>query len=115
KYLGDADNRPSTSAPVNLVVSAPGKPAPKVGSKITAMAPKVIKKGKRAKVKVIVTAPKVTPTGKVRVIVRGKPVKNRVFTVELNRHGKAKVRLPKAKRTGKITVKIVYGGDAAVR
>ena len=47
KYLGDTANLASTSDPVNLVVSAPGAPAPKVKSRLDVDAPKVIKKGKK--------------------------------------------------------------------
>ena len=57
KYLGEtAANHPSTSAPVNLVVSAPGAPAPKVKSRLDVDAPKVIKQGKKAKLKIAVSA-----------------------------------------------------------
>ena len=114
RYLGDAATQPSTSAPVNLVVEAPGQPIPKVKPRVTIKAPKAIKKGKRAKVQVIVTAPKVTPTGIVKVRVRG-AVKKHTYTVKLNRYGIAKVRLAKAKRVGKIKIRVRYRGDAAVQ
>lgn len=114
KYLGDATNHGSTSAPVNLVVEAPGQPQPKVGSKIDIVKPDSIRKGKRAKVQIFVTAPKVTPTGTVKITVSG-AVKKKTYTVKLDQYGKAKVKLAKARKVGKIKIKVVYSGDAAVR
>lgn len=113
KYLGDAASAPSTSAPVNLVVSAPGAPAPKVKSRIDLDAPKVIKKGKKAKLKIAVSAPNVVPTGTVEVTVKG-ALKKKTWTLTLNEYGKARLTLPKATKVGKIKVKVEYLGDAAV-
>lgn len=113
KYLGDGSNAPATSAPVNLVVSAPSAPAPKVKSRLDVDAPKVIKKGKKAKLKITVSAPKVTPTGTVEVTVKG-ALKKKTWTLTLNRFGKTRLLLPKAKKLGNITVKVEYLGDAAV-
>lgn len=113
KYLGDSANLASTSAPVNLVVSAAGAPAPKVKSRLDVDAPKVIKKGKRAKLKITVSAPKVTPTGTVEVTVKG-ALKKRTWTLSLNRFGKTRLLLPKARKLGNIKVKVEYLGDAAV-
>ncbi|GAA1436462.1 S8 family serine peptidase [Mycobacterium cookii] len=113
KYLGDAANLASTSAPVNLVVSAPGAPTPKVTSRIDLDAPKVIKKGKKAKLKIAVSARKVVPTGTVEVTVKG-ALKKKTWTLTLNEYGKARLKLPKATKVGKIKVKVEYLGDAAV-
>lgn len=113
KYLGDAGNLASTSAPVNLVVSAPGAPAPKVKSRLDVDAPKVIKKGKKAKLKIAVFAPKVVPSGMVEVTVKG-ALKKKTWTLTLNEYGKARLTLPKATKVGKIKVKVEYLGDAAV-
>jgi uncharacterized repeat protein (TIGR01451 family) len=113
KYLGDPANLGSTSAPVNLVVSAPGAPTPKVKSRLDVDAPKVIKQGKRAKLKIAVSAPNVVPTGTVEVTVKG-ALKKRTWTLTLNEYGKARLKLPKAKKVGKIKVKVEYLGDAAV-
>ena len=54
----------------------------------------------------------ITPTGKVRVKIVGAGKKKRV-TVTLNYSGKGKVRLPKFKRAGRVTVRVKYLGDAA--
>ncbi len=113
KYLGDAGNLASTSAPVNLVVSAPGAPAPKVKSRLDVDAPKVIKQGKKAKLKIAVFAPKVVPSGMVEVTVKG-ALKKKTWTLTLNEYGKARLTLPKATKVGKIKVKVEYLGDAAV-
>lgn len=113
KYLGDAGNLASTSAPVNLVVSAPGAPAPKVKSRLDVDAPKVIKKGKKAKLKIAVFAPKVVPSGMVEVTVKG-ALEKKTWTLTLNEYGKARLTLPKATKVGKIKVKVEYLGDAAV-
>jgi len=114
KYLGDKAHRASTSAPVNLVVSAPAAPAPvKVASRVDVDAPKAIRKGKRATLKLSLAAPQVTPTGTVQVTVRG-ALKKRTWTLRLNEYGKARLKLPKAKKVGAITVRIAYLGDAAV-
>jgi hypothetical protein len=113
KYLGDGANLGSTSAPVNLVVSAPGAPAPKVSSRLDVDAPKAIKKGKKATLKIAVSAPKVTPTGTVEVTVKGALTKE-TWTLTLNEYGKARLKLPKARKVGNIKVKVEYLGDAAV-
>jgi hypothetical protein len=109
KYLGDASNAPATSAPVNLVVGD----VVKVKSRIDVDAPKVIKKGKKAKLKIAVSAPNVVPTGTVEVTVRG-ALKKKTWTLTLNEYGKARLTLPKATKVGKIKVKVEYLGDAAV-
>jgi uncharacterized repeat protein (TIGR01451 family) len=113
KYLGDATHAPATSAPVNLVVSAPGAPEPKVKSRLDVDAPKVIRKGKKAKLKIAVSAPKVVPSGTVEVTVKG-ALKKKTWTLTLNEYGKARLTLPKATKVGKIKVKVEYLGDAAV-
>jgi hypothetical protein len=113
KYLGDATNAAATSAPTNLVVSAKGEPEPKVKSKLSVDAPKVITKGQKAKLKITVAAPKVTPTGTVKVTVKG-AVKKKTYTLTLDEYGMAKLKLAKAKKVGKIKVKVKYLGDAAV-
>ena len=40
--------------------------------------------------------------------------KKKTFTLTLNEYGKAKLKLPKAKKVGNIKVKVEYLGDAAV-
>ncbi len=114
KYVGDAANAAATSTPVNLVVTAPDQPMPQVRSKILISAPHAVRKGHRAKLKIVVTAPKVTPTGTVTVKVRG-AVKTKTYTLTLNQFGIAKLKLGKVQRVGKIKVKVLYTGDAAVK
>ncbi len=114
KYLGDATNQGSTSAPVNLVVSTPSAPTPKVRSKVSVDAPKVIKKGTKATLKITVAAPNVTPTGTVEVKVKGAVTKKK-YSLTLDKYGMAKVKLAKAKKIGRIKVKVKYLGDAAVK
>ena len=109
KYTGDPANAAATSAPVNLVVGDIAK----VNSKVTVDAPKVIKQGKRALLKIAVAAPEVTPTGTVKVRVKG-ALKRKTYTLTLNRYGKARLKLAKAKKVGKIKVRVHYLGDAAV-
>lgn len=109
KYLGDTTSAAATSAPVNLVVGD----VVKVKSKLTVDAPKVIHKGKRAKLKITVSAPKVTPTGTVKVTVKG-ALKKRTYKLTLDEYGMAKLKTAKAKRVGRIRVKVHYLGDAAV-
>ncbi|MCD6641039.1 MAG: S8 family serine peptidase, partial [Nocardioides sp.] len=109
KYSGDANTLPSTSDPVNVMVGR----QPKVTSKIEVQAPKKIRKGKRAKVVITVLAPRVTPSGTVKVTVRG-AVKTRTYTLTLNQYGKATLRLAKARKVGKIRGVVRYLGDAAV-
>lgn len=109
KYLGDTVNAAAASAPVNLVVGD----VVKVKSKISVDAPKVIAQGTRAKLKITVAAPKVTPTGTVTVRVKG-AVKKKTYTLTLNKYGMAKLKTAKAKKIGKIKVKVHYLGDAAV-
>ncbi|NYE36382.1 putative repeat protein (TIGR01451 family) [Nocardioides cavernae] len=109
RYLGDTANAAATSAPVNLVVGA----VVKVRSKLDVDAPRTVKKGKKALVRVAVSAPKVVPTGTVEVTVKG-ALKKKTFTLTLNEYGKARLRLPKAKQPGTIKVTVSYLGDAAV-
>ena len=80
------------------MVSAPGVPTPKVKSRLDLDAPKVIKKGKKAKLKITVSAPKVTPTGTVEVTVKG-ALKKETYTLTLNEYGKVRLKLPKATRS----------------
>lgn len=109
KYLGDGSTAAATSSPVNLVVGD----VVKVKSRIDVDAPKVIKKGKKAKLKIAVSAPNVVPSGTVEVTVRG-ALKKKTWTLTLNEYGKARLTLPKATKVGKIKVKVEYLGDAAV-
>ncbi|GAA5105411.1 hypothetical protein GCM10023339_01250 [Alloalcanivorax gelatiniphagus] len=109
KYLGEGPNAGATSAPVNLVVGAVAK----VRSRLDLDAPKVIEKGKKAKLKIAVSAPKVVPSGTVEVTVKG-ALEKQTFTLTLNAYGRARLTLPKAKQLGNIKVKVEYLGDAAV-
>lgn len=113
RYLGDGTTLGSTSAPVNLVVSAPGQPAPKVKSSVDVDAPKTVKRGSKPLLKIAVQAAKVVPTGTVEVTVKG-ALDKETFTLTLNEYGKVRLRLPKVKELGNVKVKVDYLGDAAV-
>src|SRR5690606_300057 len=63
-------------------------PVSKVAPKLTVKAKKKVRAGKKAVVKVSVTAPGLTPSGKVTVKVAGKSK-----TVKLNAKGKARVEI----------------------
>ena len=63
--------------------------------------------------KIIVTAPGVTPTGKVEVTVKSGD-KTKTYKATLDADGKVKLTLKKAKKVGKLKVKVAYSGDAAV-
>ncbi len=116
RYLGDAGTHGSTSAPTNVVVTAPGQQPPaKVKASIGIKTPKQVKVRSKAtkQVKVEVDAPGVTPTGKVAVVVKGAG-RTKTYRVTLSAAGKAKVKLPRYRRAGKVTVTVTYRGDAAV-
>lgn len=115
RYLGDEGNRPSTSDPVNLVAKAPGTPNKRVKPRIMIKTPKKVKVGQaKRRVKIAVSAPRVVPSGKVRVIIRGAGKKKSVLK-NLNKAGRTKVKLPRYRKTGKVRVRVRYLGDAAVK
>jgi len=101
--VGDATHRAS-SATVRVVVN-------KVTPTLRVQAPKRIKSGARATVKVRVTAPAGVPvTGKVSVAIKGG--RTVVGTIK---KGVVVVRLPAAK-AGKLRLKVTYlGSDLAAR
>ena len=113
-YSGDAGTLGSTSAPVNLVVSAPGQPAPKVKSRVQLDGPRSVKTGKVVKLEVLVLAEGVTPSGTVTITVKAPGKGTDTLTAELNKYGKVKVKLGKFHKPGKVKVKVDYAGDAAV-
>lgn len=130
RYLGDAANLPSTSAPSNLAVTKPAtpptpgpsptptptptptpSPVVKVQTKIVVKTPKQVKVlSGRGKVTFVVTAADITPSGAVKVQIKGAG-KNKRVTVLLDAAGKGKVKLPTYKRTGRVKVTVSYGGD----
>lgn len=114
RYVADAPHSSSTSAPVNLVVSKGAEAPAKVRSKIFPKMVKPLEVRTKVKLRMTVRAKDVTPSGEVKVVLKGAG-KKKTWTVELNKRGKAKVALPKFKRTGKVTVRITYSGDAAVK
>jgi hypothetical protein len=121
------------AVPVEVPAAKTGKVAAKVPAVITAKIGKVavkakagaaapkakaakVKAAKRAKVTVTVTAAGVAkPTGKVTltVVKQGKKHKTVSGTLAQSSQGKLVLRLPKLK-VGKYTVKVAYGGSAAV-
>ncbi len=113
-YSGDAGTLGSTSAPVNLVVSAPGQPAPKVKSRVQLDGPRSVKAGKLVKLKVLVLAEGVTPSGTVTIKVKAPGKRTKTLTAELNKYGKVKVKLGRFHKPGKVKVTVNYAGDAAV-
>jgi uncharacterized repeat protein (TIGR01451 family) len=113
KYVGDGVNGPSTSAPVNLVVTTkPGsveKLVPRIGTKMV----KPVEVDTRVKLRVTVRAKDVVPSGTVKIVLKGAG-KHKTWTETLNVRGRARVLLPKFQRTGRVTIKVSYSGDAAV-
>ncbi|WP_322921458.1 LamG-like jellyroll fold domain-containing protein [Nocardioides renjunii] len=98
RYVGDDGHRASSSS-MEVTVA-------KVVPRMTVKAPSTVKKGKAAKVTVVLTAADDVPvTGTVSVAVRG----GRTVTGTL-RDGRVVIRLPKATRTWRLTV--TYGGSA---
>jgi 5'-nucleotidase len=71
--------------------------------------PAKVKKGKRAKLAITVTAKGVTPTGKVTVAIPGHGKK----TVTL-KNGKASLKLPAFKGVGRKVLTLRYAGNARV-
>lgn len=114
-YLGDDATLGSTSAPANVAVLAQPGPAPKVTPKVRVTAPAQVRQGAKARVGITVLAPRVTPTGKVRITVKapGKKVTNAV--VALNRFGEASRLIGRFRKPGQVKVTVTYLGDAAVR
>ncbi len=99
----------STSAGTTLRVT-------KTSATAKVKAKKKIKRSKRLKVTTTVrTATGVKARGKVRIrVFRGK---KRVLqrNIKLNAKGKAKVKLPRIKKPGKYTVRVVYRGNAEAK
>jgi type 1 glutamine amidotransferase len=95
RYLGDGAHKASSST-VEVVVD-------KVVPRMTVRAPSTVKKGKKVKVKVVLRAADgVAVTGQVRIAIKG----GRTLTGKL-RDGKVVVRLPKARKTMRLTVTYV--------
>lgn len=103
RYGGD-DVHAASSSTLTLQVD-------KVAPRLKVKAPKKIKQGKRAKVKVKVSAAHQVPaTGQVKIKVRpGKTITRTVKDGKL-----LTVKLPRAKRTKKLKVKVVYLGSDLV-
>ncbi|WP_322921767.1 ExeM/NucH family extracellular endonuclease [Nocardioides renjunii] len=98
-YSGDAGHKPSTGS-VTVVVS---KADPTLGAKVT---PKKVKVGKKATIKITVSAQGFTPTGKVSVKVGGK-----TYRATLKK-GRAVITLKAFKKPGTYKAKVSYSGDA---
>ncbi len=100
RYLGDSAHKASSSQ-VTVTVD-------KVVPRMTVKAPSTVKKGKRAKVKVVLRAADGVPVnGTVTVAIKG----GKTLTGTL-RSGKVVVRLPKARKVMKLTVSYT-GSDLA--
>ena len=100
-YTGDAAFGPGTVT-VPVTVSKAGT------STTVKKAPKKVKQGKKAKVKVKVGAPGIsfTPDGLVKIVKKGKTLGKG----KLNNKGVAKITLKSFKKPGKQKVNAVYGG-----
>lgn len=110
RYLGDTATNPSTGRATltvtdPVVVLPPAKAPAKVMLKVAPS--KVIAKKTAAKLTVRVTAPGVTPSGKVRVKVGAK-----TYTATL-KAGKATIKLAKFAKPGTVRATATYAGDAA--
>ena len=114
KYLGDATARwPAPRRRSTWWSPPPGQPTPKVKPVITLVAPETVKVGKKPKVKIIVSAPKVTPSGKVTVTTK-LGGESKTYEVMLDANGQAKLKLKKVREVGTLKVNVAYAGDAAV-
>ncbi len=108
------DNLGSTSVAARSSVAITGT-ATKVKPRITLTVPRTVRVHSAPKsVSVKVRATGVRATGKVRFSIRGAG-KSVVRTVTLNRRGTAKVKLPRYHRTGRVTVRVTYLGNASVK
>ena len=100
RYLGDSAHKASSSQ-VEVVVD-------KVVPRMTVTAPRVVKQGQRAKVRVVLRAPDAVPvTGTVTVATKG----GRTLTATL-RNGRVVVTLPKASRPRTMKLTVTYQGSA---
>jgi hypothetical protein len=102
RYAGNASYAASSTTVAHTVS--------KVVPVMTVKAPKKIDKGDKAKVKVLLSAADGVPvTGTVTVTIKGG--KTLTGTVE---NGKVVFKLPKAKETGELKLKVVYSGSNLV-
>ena len=85
------------------------KVVPRIGTKVV----KPLEVGNKARLRVTVRAADVVPSGAVKIRVVG-PGKRKTYTRTLNVRGRTKVWLPAFGRTGKVTIRVTYLGDAAV-
>jgi immune inhibitor A len=92
--------QPGTSA---SVATAAVQPAP---TTLSAKAPKKVKKGAKAKVKITVASPGLVPTGSVKVTYHGKKVAAKVLS-----DGTVTIKLPKQSKKGKKKVVVTYVPD----
>lgn len=99
RYAGNATHTASQST-VRVVVN-------KVTPTMKVRASKKVRRGTKAKVWVTLSAPNGVPvTGKVQVKVGGKTINGTV------KNGKVTIKLPKAKKTGTVRVRVTYLGSA---
>lgn len=85
----------------------------KVSPTVKLTVPKTVKVNRVGTASVKVTAKGAKATGKVKFVVKGAG-KRIVKTVKLNKKGVAKIKLPRYKKTGKVTVTVTYPGNAKV-
>ena len=109
------DNPGAKEATATSTVSVEGGTTTKVKPTIKLTVPKTVKVNTKPKtVQVKVTAKGAAATGKVKFVVKGAG-KRVVKTVKLNAKGIAKMKLPRYKKTGKVTVTVTYQGSATVQ
>jgi len=86
---------------------------PKAGTRTRIAVPKKVKRSKRARITVTVSAAGLRPTGSIRVFDGSR----RLTTKRLAAHhrGRLRFRLPRLTRKGRHTIRVVYAGDAGFR
>jgi hypothetical protein len=106
----------ATTAATPGTPPTPTPPTPATDKAVPKIATKVVKPlevDTKVRFRVFVRAPGVVPSGTVKIRVKGAG-KHTSYTRMLVRNGKTKVWLPKFQRTGRVTVRVSYRGDANV-
>ncbi|MGN0064153.1 MAG: S8 family serine peptidase [Nocardioides sp.] len=109
------DNPGAKEVTASSTVTVEGGTTTKVKPTIKLTVPKTVRVNTRPKtVQVKVTAKGAAATGKVKFVIKGAG-KRVVKTVKLNAKGIAKVKLPRYKKKGKVTVTVTYSGSTTVK
>jgi predicted nucleic acid-binding Zn-ribbon protein len=99
--------------PAPTVTPTPTPAVDKVTAKVAAKGAKRVTVDTKRKLRVMVRALGVVPSGTVTIKLRGAG-ERKSYTRTLNAQGRTTLRLPKFERTGKVRIRIVYSGDARV-